>query len=100
VVSNGNETRAAQNVGGVCRLAEAFLDRGERTNSSNGVMCVVCTVFKEGRYKQFARPWDRMIKRWGASNSGGGEFARDRSRGTAQSFAVNYETRGWENHAK
>ncbi len=29
-------------------------------------MCVVCTVFKESQYKQFVRPWSRILKRWGA----------------------------------
>ena len=47
-------------------------------------MCVACTVFKETPYKQFTRPWNRMLKRWGVEAfhakdfyCGGGEFKRE-----------------------
>jgi hypothetical protein len=48
-------------------MLNAYLDRGEKTSNTDRVMCVVATVFKPTPYKQFVRPWERMLRRWGAS---------------------------------
>jgi hypothetical protein len=64
-------------------MLKGFLDRGEKSDATDRVACVVSTVFKITPYKQFVRPWERMLKRWGASAfhaadfyGGGGEFKR------------------------
>ena len=65
-------------------MLKAYLDRGVKASSTDEVSCVVCTVFKETPYKQFTRPWNRMLKRWDAKAfhatdfyPGGGDFKRD-----------------------
>jgi len=64
-------------------MLKAYLDRGVKGSSTDNIACVACTVFKENSYKQFVRPWNRMLRRWGASAfhatdfyPGGGEFER------------------------
>lgn len=65
-------------------MLKAYLDRGQKGDAADEVMCVACTIFKENGYKQFTRPWNRMVNRWGALAfhatdfyPGGGEFKRD-----------------------
>jgi len=66
-----------------------FSDLGRRsldlTNiQADEVICVSAVVFKDTPYKQFCRPWNRFLKRWGASAfhatdfySGTSEFDRE-----------------------
>jgi hypothetical protein len=65
-------------------MFKAYLDRGQKASPTDEVMCVACTVFKPAKYKQFVRPWERMLDRWNAEAfhatdfyPGGGEFQRD-----------------------
>ncbi|HWZ55056.1 MAG TPA: hypothetical protein VNZ63_03240 [Verrucomicrobiae bacterium] len=67
-------------------MLKGFMDRGEKFDATDRVACVVATVFKPTLYKQFVRPWERMLKRWGASAfhatdfyNGAEEFKRDTS---------------------
>ena len=48
-------------------MLKVYLDRGEKRDQNDCVMCVVATVFKPSAYKQFVRPWERMLRRWNAS---------------------------------
>jgi hypothetical protein len=64
-------------------MLRAFLDRGEKRGDNGSVMCVAGVIFKPTAYKQFVRPWERMLRRWDASAfhatdfyPGGGEFNR------------------------
>ncbi|HXN26085.1 MAG TPA: hypothetical protein VN902_03125 [Candidatus Acidoferrales bacterium] len=66
-------------------MLKAYLDVGRKTDAekTEEIICVVATVFKPVAYKQFVRPWKRMLDKWGASAfhatdfySGGGEFER------------------------
>ena len=64
-------------------MMKVYMDRAARHDSAKGVMCVAATVFKPVRYKQFVRPWNRMLRGWGASAfhatdfyPGGGAFYR------------------------
>jgi hypothetical protein len=67
-------------------MLKVFLDRGEKVakDKTDDVVCVAAIVFKPVHYKQFIRPWNRMLRGWGASAfhatdfySGYGEFKRD-----------------------
>jgi hypothetical protein len=65
-------------------MLKVYLDRGAKSDSGDGIVSVAATVFKPIRYKQFVRPWNRMLRRWGASAfhatdfyPGGGEFKRN-----------------------
>lgn len=65
-------------------MLKVFLDRGAKKDMSDGVMCVASVIFKPTPYKQFFRPWNRMLKAWGASAfhatdfyNGAEEFERD-----------------------
>ncbi len=73
-------------------MLKVFLDRGAKRDSTDEIIAVAATVFKPQRYKQFVRPWNRMLKRWGASafhatdfNNRAGEFKRD-SQSTQERF--------------
>lgn len=64
-------------------MLKAYVDRGQKASPTDEVMCAACTIFKRTPYKQFIRPWNRMLKRWGARYfhatdfyPGGGEFER------------------------
>jgi hypothetical protein len=70
--------------GGFVVMLRGFLDRGVKSDATDSIACVVATVFKPTAYKQFVRPWERMLKRWGASAfhatdfyNGAEEFRRD-----------------------
>jgi hypothetical protein len=70
--------------GGFLVMLKVFLDRAEKRDDADGVSCVVATIFKPTRYKQFVRPWNRMLRRWDASAfhatdfyCGYGEFRRN-----------------------
>ena len=65
-------------------MLHCYLDRGEKSDHSDGVMSIASVIFKPTPYKQFVRPWNRMLKAWGASAfhatdfyNGAGEFKRD-----------------------
>jgi len=65
-------------------MLKVFLDRGAKRDSTDEIIAVAATVFKPLRYKQFVRPWNRMLRGWGASAfhatdfyNGAGEFKRD-----------------------
>lgn len=52
---------------GISDVLKVYLDVGAKKNLSDGVMCLAAVVFKPVGYKQFVRPWNRMLKRWRAS---------------------------------
>jgi hypothetical protein len=69
-------------------MLKVYLDRGEKTDhiarDGDAIMTVSATVFKPSGYKQFVRPWNRMLKAWGATSfhatdfyPGALEFKRD-----------------------
>ncbi len=67
-------------------MLKVYLDLGRKydADASDGIVSVACVIFKPTRYKQFVRPWERMLKPWGAKAfhatdfyPGGGEFKRD-----------------------
>ena len=65
-------------------MLKVFLDRGAKSDPTDEVVAVAATVFKPLGYKQFVRPWNRMLRGWGASAfhatdfyNGCGEFKRD-----------------------
>jgi len=69
---------------GLVAMLKAYLDRGFKQNATSGVMCVASVIFKPTHYKQFVRPWNRMLDAWGASSfhatdfyTGAEEFKRD-----------------------
>jgi hypothetical protein len=69
---------------GLLVMLRVFLDRGAKSDAEDGVVAVAATVFKPLGYKRFVRPWNRMLRRWGASAfhatdfyNGAGEFKRD-----------------------
>jgi hypothetical protein len=53
--------------GGLLVMLKAYLDLGAKQDSHDGVMCVASVIFKPTKYKQFLRPWNRMLKRWSAT---------------------------------
>src|SRR6516162_2789226 len=68
---------------GYVAMLKVFLDRGEKRGENGSVMCVAAVIFKPNAYKQFVRPWERILRRWDASAfhatdfyPGGGEFKR------------------------
>lgn len=70
--------------GGLLAMLKAYVDLGQKADSTDDVMCVGCVIFKPTPYKQFIRPWKRMLKAWGASAfhatdfyNGAEEFKRD-----------------------
>lgn len=70
--------------GGYLAMLKAYVDRGQKASPTDEVMCAACTIFKRTPYKQFLRPWNRMLRRWRAGcfhatdfYPGGGEFERD-----------------------
>lgn len=74
-------------LGGHFLMLKVFLDRGAKRDSTDEIIAVAATVFTPLRYKQFVRPWNRMLKGWGASAfhatdfyNGAGEFKRDSQR--------------------
>jgi hypothetical protein len=65
-------------------MLKVSLDRGLKQDSTDGVISVAAVMFKPIRYKQFVRPWNRMLKPWGATAfhstdfyNGAEEFKRD-----------------------
>lgn len=65
-------------------MLKVYLDLGEKKDDTDDIVCVASVVFKPTPYKQFVRPWNRMLRRWGASAfhatdfySGCEEFRRD-----------------------
>lgn len=56
---------------------------GKKKDPTDDVMAVASVIFKRIPYKQFIRPWNRMLRAWGASAfhatdfyNGAGEFER------------------------
>ena len=69
---------------GLLVMLKVFLDLGEKRHAGDVVMCVASVIFKPTPYKQFVRPWNRMLKTWGASAfhatdfyNGAAEFKRN-----------------------
>ena len=69
---------------GLLVMLKAYLDRAAKRDATDEVMCVACVIFKPVAYKQFVRPWNRMLAKWGASEfhakefyPGYGAFSRD-----------------------
>jgi hypothetical protein len=69
---------------GLLVMLKVYLDLGQKQDMRDGVMCVGAAMFKQAPYKQFLRPWERMLKRWDAKAfhatdfyNGAGEFKRD-----------------------
>lgn len=65
-------------------MLKVYLDVGRKVDSADGIVSVASVIFKPTRYKQFVRPWERMLKPWKAAAfhatdfyPGGGEFKRD-----------------------
>jgi hypothetical protein len=65
-------------------MLKVYLDRGAKSDSSDSVVSVASAIFKPVAYKQFVRPWNRMLRGWRASAfhatdfyNGAGEFKRD-----------------------
>lgn len=52
-------------------MLKVYIDRGEKqdniANDGAGIVTVAATAFKPTGYKQFVRPWNRMLRAWGAS---------------------------------
>lgn len=47
-------------------MLKAYIDFGEKIDRSDGISSVACVIFKPPAYKQFIRPWNRILKRWKA----------------------------------
>lgn len=69
---------------GLLVMMNIYMDRGERHAFNDGIISVAAVVFRPVPYKQFIRPWNRMLKGWKAFAfhatdfyPGGGEFERD-----------------------
>jgi hypothetical protein len=65
-------------------MLNVYLDRAAKRDARDEVMCVACVMFKPTAYKQFVRPWNRMLNAWGAKAfhsrefyPGSGVFKRD-----------------------
>lgn len=65
-------------------MLKVYLDRGAKKDMTDGVMCMSSVIFKPTPYKQFFRPWNRMLKAWDAFAfhatdfyNGAEEFKRD-----------------------
>ena len=65
-------------------MLDVFVDLGMKEDRTDGVVSAASVVFKPTKYKQFVRPWNRMLKAWGASAfhatdfyNGAGEFERE-----------------------
>jgi hypothetical protein len=65
-------------------MLKVFLDRGAKSDADDSVVAVAATVFKPLGYKRFVRPWNRILRGWGASAfhatdfyPGAQEFRRD-----------------------
>lgn len=65
-------------------MLKVYLDRGQKTDSTDSVISVASVIFKPTPYKQFVRPWNRMLREWEASAfhatdfyPGAEEFKRD-----------------------
>jgi hypothetical protein len=67
-------------------MLKVYLDRGAKSDSDDSIVSVASAIFKPVGYKQFVRPWNRMLRGWGASAfhatdfyNGAEEFTRDTS---------------------
>lgn len=67
-------------------MLKAYLDLGVKRDATDGIACVASVIFRPTPYKQFVRPWNRMLKAWGASAfhatdfyNGAQEFIRNTS---------------------
>ncbi|MGB2644467.1 MAG: hypothetical protein WA853_15260 [Candidatus Acidiferrum sp.] len=72
-------------------MLKVYLDRGEKhdekLHDGDSVASIAATVFKPNPYKQFIRPWNRMLREWNATAfhatdfySGAEEFERRESK--------------------
>jgi hypothetical protein len=65
-------------------MLKLWFDRGEKKVADDRAMAVSAVVFKPTAYKQFVRPWNRMLRAWNATAfhatdfyTGYEEFVRD-----------------------
>ena len=65
-------------------MMKVYVDRGAKSDSDDAIASVASAIFKPVGYKQFVRPWNRMLRGWGASAfhatdfyNGAKEFKRD-----------------------
>jgi hypothetical protein len=47
-------------------MMKLYLDRGVKVDKSDGVATVAAAIFRPVPYKQFVRPWNRMLAGWRA----------------------------------
>lgn len=69
---------------GLLVMMKVYLDRGAKSDADDSIVSVASAIFKPMGYKQFVRPWNRMLRGWGASAfhatdfyNGAGKFKRD-----------------------
>jgi hypothetical protein len=69
---------------GLLAMLKVYLDAGMKHDNSEGVVCVAAVAFKPIHYKQFVRPWSRLVRGWDTHAfhatdfyTGGGDFKRD-----------------------
>jgi hypothetical protein len=69
---------------GLIVMLKVYLDLGTKRDQNDGIMTLASVIFKPTKYKQFIRPWNRMLADWKASAfhatdfySGAQEFKRD-----------------------
>jgi hypothetical protein len=77
--------------GGLIAMLRAYMDRGAKRDAADEVMCVACVIFKPTAYKQFVRPWNRMLKAWGAKEFHATDFypgAKEFKRNTPERQAL------------
>lgn len=48
-------------------MLKVYLDRGAKSDSDDSILSVASAIFKPIGYKQFLRPWNRMLRGWRAS---------------------------------
>lgn len=46
-------------------MLRAFLDLGAKSDEDDAVMSVAVVVYKRTPYKNFVKPWEKMLKPWG-----------------------------------
>jgi hypothetical protein len=51
---------------GALVMLKVYLDRGAKADPHDEIVSVGAVVFKPVRYKQFVRPWNRMLRHWEA----------------------------------
>jgi len=66
-------------------MLKVYLDRGYKEDGTDAVVAVAAVVFRPVAYKQFVRPWNRLLRGWTASAFHSTDFypgAQEFKRGT------------------